>query len=648
MVIGQYRSMVPILSEIPVLVVGFRNPADVARCLHALGRMAPEPGFAVFVCENGGAAAFDALITGLTASDGPCATDPDGRIIVTPRFVRTRQLRLRTADPIRTIAVWVAEAHENLGYAGGVNAWLEPLLGIDGWPGVWVVNPDTEPLPDALKELVAFAASRGRGMVGSRLVSHDRPDIVQTRGLAWRQWRAATMAVDRLVPATEPAVDAVERRLDAPSGASIYVTRDCVRRIGLMDEQYFLYFEDLDWGLRAKRLGPIGYAHRSVVLHEGGTTIGSGDTRRRRSALAAYLDFRNRLLFVRRHFACWLPWTVLLATLEILELAAIGAFSTASAAARGLGAGLLGRRGRPDAILRAHLEAAVPARLRPSAKQRVKVAVSACFFVARGVARMIRPPRTPALTVLYYHAVRASEVAGFERQMQALARWARVVPADWAGDVPANSPPLVAITFDDAFESVFDHALPVLARHGFPSTIFVPTGNLGRPPAWRMETDADRDQCVTTAERLTALSDELVTLGSHGMTHRHLSALPAEIVNTEVAESREHLAALIRRNVQLFAFPYGDHDAAAIALCRECGYRHVFTIEPAPVMPGQNEFVRGRVAVDPTDGGMEFLLKARGCYRWMPAVSTLKRKLRRLLPSKNRAIPRLRARPERP
>lgn len=619
--------MTPVLAEIPVLAVAFRNSADVVGCLHALARMAPEPGIAVFVCENGGADAFNALIAALTAKHGPCEVADANPIVTSPRFVRTRQLRLRTTDSRRSIAVQVAEARENLGYGGGINAWLEQLLAVEGWPALWVLNPDTEPMPDALKELAAFAAERGRGMVGSRLVSHERPDIVQTHGLAWRKWRAATMAVGRLAGATEPSLEPLERRLDAPSGASIFVTRDCVQRVGLMDEDYFLYFEDLDWGLRAKRLGPVGYAHRSIVLHEGGTTIGSGETRRRRSALAAYLDFRNRLLFVRRHFAVWFPWTILLEVLEIIELTMVGAFPTAWASARGLGAGLLGRSGRPEAMIRAHLEASVPSRPGRSAKQRLKVAVSACFFFVRALGRMIRPPRKPALTVLYYHAVRVNEIAAFERQMCALANSAHVVPADWSGEPLAGSKPVVAITFDDAFESVFDHALPVLARLGFPCTVFVPTGNLGRVPGWRMETEVDRGERVATPERIAGLPVGPVTLGSHGMTHRHLTALPPDIVRTEVAQSRHDLATLIGRDVRLFAFPYGAHDAASVALCRESGYRHVFTIEPTPVLPERGEFIRGRVAVDPTDGRMEFFLKARGCYCWMPTISTTKRAL---------------------
>ena len=151
-----------------------------------------------------------------------------------------------------------------------------------------------------------------------------------------------------------PPPDDVDRRLDAPSGASIYVTRDCVERIGLMDERYFLFFEDLDWGLRAKKCGGVGYAHRSLVMHEGGTTIGSSTSRRSQSPLAVYLEFRNRILFVRSNFSRWLPWTILAEFAEIAEYARVRAFGSMRAAMRGLAAGLMGRTGRPDDILRVH------------------------------------------------------------------------------------------------------------------------------------------------------------------------------------------------------------------------------------------------------------------------------------------------------
>ena len=169
------------------------------------------------------------------------------------------------------------------------------MLDLMGWSGIWILNPDTEPEPQALSELLRYAEANHRNMVGSRITPRLRLDLVHNRGLAWRKWRALTLPVDLHTPAVvNPPSEDVDRRLDLPSGASLYVTRRCIERIGLMDERYFLYFEDLDWGLRAKKHGAIGYAHRSVVVHEGGTSIGTSISRRDQSPLAIYLDFRNR------------------------------------------------------------------------------------------------------------------------------------------------------------------------------------------------------------------------------------------------------------------------------------------------------------------------------------------------------------------
>src|SRR5262249_51458169 len=154
-------------------------------------------------------------------------------------FAQIRMLALRD----REARVAVGEAKENLGYAGGINAWLRILMEQPGWPGIWILNPDTEPCSRSLVELVVWAGRRKAGMVGSRIVPSARHDVVHSRGLRWRPFHASTEAVDYLAPAAiEPDPDIVERRLDAASGASVYVTRECLEEIGLMDERYFLYF----------------------------------------------------------------------------------------------------------------------------------------------------------------------------------------------------------------------------------------------------------------------------------------------------------------------------------------------------------------------------------------------------------------------
>jgi N-acetylglucosaminyl-diphospho-decaprenol L-rhamnosyltransferase len=339
-------------TPIPIIIVSYCNPEDVVECLTALQGLTADRAFDIYLCENGGTAAFDNLLSSLLKADGTCKHGTASSIRKhMPQFVRVRYLRLSNRDA----RVVVAEATENFGYGGAINAWLRVLLTLPGWSGVWILNPDTRPEPRALTELVGWSAARGRGMVGSRVVIAGQPGVVQTRGLRWRRVRASTEGIDKFAPtAVEPNPDALEAYIEAPSGVSIYVTRGCIERIGLMDEQYFLYFEDLDWGYRAKKSCGIGYAHRSVVAHHGGTTIGSGTSRATASPLSVYLEFRNRVNFVRQHHRSWIIWTLFILVFRSLEYGVMGAFINTRVALMGLKAGAARETGRPDSVFDFH------------------------------------------------------------------------------------------------------------------------------------------------------------------------------------------------------------------------------------------------------------------------------------------------------
>ncbi len=340
------------MADVVVSIVGFRNAEDIRCCLGALSRMNATPTFDVYIAENGGPAAMDALVAMLDADD-PAWTAADGvKPPVAPDHgVRTRSYRL-TGREQGSGYVHVTESSENLGYAGGVNVWLRPLLGADGWSAAWILNPDTEPRPDALAELAACSASRGKGMVGSCIVSHDDPAKVAMRGIQWQKWIGRSVATGWLeAAAVEPDVAAVEALIDAPSGASMYVTRSLIERIGLMHDPYFLFGEDLEWGVRAKRLGELGYAHKSVVEHKHGTTIGSSSDKAGRSPLSVYLGARNAIVFTRRNF----PAAFVLPALA-MQLVQAGRYLPAGSVAnfrfalKGIVAGWLGETGRPDAL----------------------------------------------------------------------------------------------------------------------------------------------------------------------------------------------------------------------------------------------------------------------------------------------------------
>ncbi len=330
--------------EVPIVIVGFGHSEDIVECLTAVGAQRNCPKFEVFICENGGAAAFDALEKALSEKGGPCKAGVESIEPASSDFVRARRLRLAAG----LIPVTIGQARENLGFAGGTNAWMRPLLAEPGWTAAWILNPDTYPEPDALAELAAYASKRGKGMVGSRLMIPGRSDVASSRGLQWNKLTTRLIGLDMYAPVSPaPDPEDIERRMDSPTGPSMYVTRECIKRIGLMDNSYFLYWEEVDWGVRAKAACGIGYAHGSVVPHISGSASGTSNKRAERSAFTVYLGNRNKLHFVRQHYPGWFAWTVFVSFLRTGEYLAAGSMRNFAAANKGILAGLQGERGRP-------------------------------------------------------------------------------------------------------------------------------------------------------------------------------------------------------------------------------------------------------------------------------------------------------------
>jgi GT2 family glycosyltransferase len=330
-----------------VAIVAYGRPEEAVRCLSALARSS-FAAFEIVIVENAGAAAYEALCAALAerlpeaaerAHEGIAETRRAG-----PRALRSRHFALASGQ-----SVLVIEAADNLGYGGGVNLALAAIADRPGWRGVWILNPDTEPEPQALAALVEYAEAGRYGLVGCRLVL-SAAGVVQTRGGTWRRLLARGRSLGYGETA-DAAVDseAIERRLEWVSGAACYATREFVERVGPMYEEFFLYCEDVDWSLRGRRFR-LGYAHDAVVRHAHGTAIGSAASIRARSDLSIYLMERNALLLTRRQFP-WLYPLVLVTTLGLsVDYLLRGDRRTFLAACRGWWAGVRGETGRPARI----------------------------------------------------------------------------------------------------------------------------------------------------------------------------------------------------------------------------------------------------------------------------------------------------------
>jgi N-acetylglucosaminyl-diphospho-decaprenol L-rhamnosyltransferase len=333
-----------------VIIVTYCNNADITECLEAISDQAGSGDLGVFLVENGGPAAFDALAEALAAPGGPCIEAASSKLadLASPGGCHLRCVELVTCRGYWPVAV--AEAPENLGYGGGINRWLERLGPFPEWDGFWILNPDTTPEPMALAALKAACVNHSCGMAGSTIVDFKSRDKVVTRGLLWRRWRGGAIHIDRGKHISDPAAPGGAEAIDAPSGSSFYVTRACLALIGYPPEDYFLYFEDLEWGMRAKAARLLTRADDSVVPHKYGTTIGSSVSRKERSRLAVFLDARNSLLFVWRADPGAIVWMIVRTLMRACEYLFVGSVPNAMATLAGMMAFFRGETGRPHFV----------------------------------------------------------------------------------------------------------------------------------------------------------------------------------------------------------------------------------------------------------------------------------------------------------
>ena len=172
------------------------------------------------------------------------------------------------------------DAKANLGFAGGNNLALRYLRTRGYGSYFWLLNNDTVVEKGALNALICrMVADPAIGMCGSTLLYESARDTVQALGGAhYGRWLGTVKHIghhERWPQRVDEG--AVERQLSYLIGASTLASRAFLETVGLMQDDYFLYFEELDWAARAKGRFRLGYAARSTVYHKEGSSIGGND-----------------------------------------------------------------------------------------------------------------------------------------------------------------------------------------------------------------------------------------------------------------------------------------------------------------------------------------------------------------------------------
>lgn len=204
-------------------------------------------------------------------------------------------------------SVHLIPLQENLGFAAGNNVAIDKILKSDRCDYIWLLNSDCQVAPTSLSNHIIAAKNNPEVVLwGSSIVEADGDIIQVAGGCFYSPWLTTFKQFAKGRPAS--AIDSlVEPEFDYIAGASLFFTREGINRALIqsstqnerkqyLNEEFFLYFEELDL---AQRIGKnaMGWCKEAKVHHLGGaTTIGKG---RRFSAAAEFHSNLSALKFTK-------------------------------------------------------------------------------------------------------------------------------------------------------------------------------------------------------------------------------------------------------------------------------------------------------------------------------------------------------------
>lgn len=198
----------------------------------------------------------------------------------------------------------------NGGFAYGNNAAIREAIASGDRPDyVLLLNPDTILRSAAIASLIEFMEAHPHcGIAGSRLEDPDgspQRSAFRFHSIASEFERGVRLGVvTKLLAKTivAPPVSDVNVQTDWVAGASMIVRADVFKNVGLLDERYFMYFEEVDFCLAAKRAGwQIWYVPASHVIHLVGAASQLSDARKHRKRRPTYWFDSRRRYFVKNH-----------------------------------------------------------------------------------------------------------------------------------------------------------------------------------------------------------------------------------------------------------------------------------------------------------------------------------------------------------
>jgi peptidoglycan/xylan/chitin deacetylase (PgdA/CDA1 family) len=179
----------------------------------------------------------------------------------------------------------------------------------------------------------------------------------------------------------------------------------------------------------------------------------------------------------------------------------------------------------------------------------------------------------------------------------------------------------VALTFDDGYDSVIEHAAPVFVEYGWIGTVFVSTQHIGADSSW--DAGALRTHRHMDWSALRCLVDAGWEIGSHGVSHTAMTDMSEDAAFNEMVRSRQILEDGVGQAVTSLSYPFGATNNRLARLAQEAGYRRAVTMIPGNLVEHTPQLRLPRWPVYRIDRGANLLARLDG-PGWVRALEAAK------------------------
>jgi GT2 family glycosyltransferase len=303
------------MSKCYVIILNYKRWEDSVECLRALFNSTYQDFTAIVIDNCSGNDSLEHITAALMAN--PLKKSSRGSVTA-PCMTDKQSLAQKPVQDWPDLVL--VQNDTNAGFAAGNNVILELLKNEDAY--IWLLNPDMVADIHTMEEMIKASRENEQAVIGAVTMNFYLPEEVLFYGGGKVNFFSGTVS-----PINS---EQMLGQLEYISGGCLLMRTNHLRKVGLLPDHYFLYWEETDWCYEAKRKGfPMQVSLRATCYDKISTSIGRG-------FLSDYFYTRNGLLFLKKYGKAFVPVAIVMTFFRMIKRVMVGQMARAKGMMRGV------------------------------------------------------------------------------------------------------------------------------------------------------------------------------------------------------------------------------------------------------------------------------------------------------------------------